>query len=207
MTERPILFSAPMVRAILEGRKTQTRRVVKPQPEINEHGNLCGEWLQKPLDGLLLPKLQDIIIHCPYGQPGDRVWVPEAFRIFDRSEECACYDSCTCAAMDGKPIYRDDEDDGSKWFPASRMHKNQSRILLEIVSVRVERLQDISDRDAIAEGIKQVESDGWENYDGTGGYWGSPINSFETLWESINGLGSWESNPWVWVVEVRRVQP
>nr|WP_230625402.1 hypothetical protein [Cupriavidus necator] len=70
--ERPILFSGAMVRAILDGRKMQTRRVVKPQPKVSEQGNLMGDWLAKPLAGLLLPHLQDITIHCPYGQPGDR---------------------------------------------------------------------------------------------------------------------------------------
>ncbi|WP_454742760.1 hypothetical protein [Cupriavidus necator] len=77
--ERPILFSGAMMRAILDGRKMQTRRVVKPQPKVSEQGNLMGDWLAKPLAGLLLPHLQDITIHCPFGQPGDRLWVRETW--------------------------------------------------------------------------------------------------------------------------------
>ncbi len=98
MKERPILFSGAMVRALLRDvdPKTQTRRVVKPQPEVSEKGNLMGEWLRRPLDGLILPRLQDIAIHCPYGAVGDRLWVKESFWGCDApgygDQPCVVYD-------------------------------------------------------------------------------------------------------------------
>ncbi len=86
MKEIPILFSAAMVRALLDGTKTQTRRVVSPQPEVSDNGNLMGEWLRRPLDGLLCPRLQDITIYSPYGQPGDRLYVRERWAVGARAD-------------------------------------------------------------------------------------------------------------------------
>jgi hypothetical protein len=167
MKERPILFSGPMVRAILEGRKTQTRRIVKPQP-------LCiasGEWI---MNGSA----------CKYGKPGDRLWVRETWwapRDDVRGEYKREYIKYA-ATLDGmgQPT----------WKPSIHMPRWASRINLEVVSVRVERLQNISEEDARAEGIWQPN---W------------PL-SWRQLWESINGAGSWEANPWVWVVEFKRIE-
>jgi hypothetical protein len=207
MKEGPILMSAPMVRSILDDRKTQTRRIVKPQPEVNEHGNLCGEWLKKPLDGLLLPKLQDIVIHCPHGKIGDRLWVRENWR--------------TSEALDGVPPrclasgtgihYEADESSnlisGKKMInpgrlrPSIFMPRSASRITLEITNIRVERLQDISREDAIAEGVRTIEDaikDGYAWCDG-------PRRGYMIQWDIINGSGSWNLNPFVWVIEFRRM--
>ena len=203
--ERPILFSGAMVRAILDGRKTQTRRAVKPQPEVSEQGNLIGDWLAKPLNGLLLPKLQDITIHCPYGQPGDRLYVRETW--------------AQPVPLDpGPTFYRADYPDNVlgkyenlppaeaiTWKPSIHMPRALSRILLEITAVRVERLNDCSVADALAEGIAP-ELDGWTDYSNPSCQMCvNPVDSYRTLWDSINGAGAWEANPWVWVVEFRRI--
>jgi hypothetical protein len=198
MKERPILFSAAMVQAILDGRKTQTRRVVKPQPEISEHGNLKGEWLLRPLDGLLLPKLQDIAIHCPYGQPGDRLWVRETW---------APHDEHTMRQKNASECYYRADDETSfstdgKWRPSIHMPRWASRITLEVTGVCVERLQAISWGDAIAEGIRDPRRAAWR-VDPVEGC----VAKYRELWDSLNasrGAG-WDVNPWVWVVEFRRL--
>jgi len=182
MKERPILFSGPMVRAILDGRKTQTRRVVKPQ----EHA------LQWPACGCA----------TPYGAPGDRLWVRETF---------------TCVAgpniLPGRVVYRADEPElDVRWTPSIHMPRYRSRITLEVISVRVEPLNNISATDAIAEGIEPYgQLIGLSVYTTfrdylTGAKDRAARQSFETLWESINGTGSWDANPWVWVVEFRRLE-
>jgi hypothetical protein len=196
MKERPILFSAPMVRAILEGRKTMTRRVIKPHPTLfngRAGGHDCG-W---PIDE------RGRLVACPYGQPGDRLWVRETFQTL---EDFAAKDA-TYYRADGKKITAlvdgDKYDLSHKWRPSIFMPRALSRITLEITSVRVERVQDISEADAIAEGC--IAS----NDDLTDGYFDIPARSFfEDLWDSINAkLGyGWDANPWVWVVEFKRVK-
>lgn len=222
MKERPILFSAPMVRAILAGTKTQTRRAVKPQPEVSEQGNLCGAWLSRPLGGLLLPKVGDIAMHCPYGKPGDRLWVREAFRFlnsFDADSPAAIGVKCISAGYPKPwaPIQYKADGNRDNWLavctppadmptpgklrPGIHMPRWASRILLEVTAVRVERLHDISQADCIAEGA-------------TGGhgsiagypYAATPDEHYRRIWEQINGAGAWDVNPWVWVIEFRSVQ-
>ena len=133
------------------------------------------------------------------------LWVRESFRLFDLSE-CACYDFCNCMSYHGKPVYRATGDDGeSKWTPSIHMPRWASRITLEITDVRIERLQDISEEDAIAEGppgLKFPAPPGsyWVTVDGR-------RQAFRSLWESINGPGSWDANPMVWVVEFKRIEP
>ena len=194
MKERPILFSGPMVRAILEGRKTQTRRIIPDQSIISlrEDGT----------PGKVQPR-------CPYGKPGDKLWVRETFRMFDSSIECACYDDCRCASFHGKPIYKADGNLESKWKPSIYMPRWASRIDLEITNIRAERLHDISEEDAKAEGIEESEPGMWKSYNKRAG-WESvncPVTSYRSLWESINGVGSWDENQFVWVIEFRRVNP
>lgn len=195
--ERPILFSGAMVRAILDGRKTQTRRVVKPQPEVSEQGNLMGEWLAKPLDGLLLPRVQDITVHCPYGQPGDRLWVRETWGF-----------NPDFPGIHGHACYRADpghDYDGIKWKPSIHMPRAVCRLKLEITGVRVERLNDCSHADAVAEGIAP-ELEGWTDYSNPSCQMClDPIDSYRSLWDEINGAGAWAANPWVWVVEFKRI--
>lgn len=224
---RPILFSAPMVRAILASTKTQTRRVVKPQPYIDGQGNFCwnGSNFGQDFNG---PHIQAIAspipssktkrVHCPYGKPGDRLWVRETWQ--HSNFPLGPYDeSCTVFY---RADYLDDPHgpDGEKspegkyrhWAPSIHMPRWASRILLEITGVRVERLQDISAIDAKKEGIEGQFDDGpWRNYQ-RDGFWfpegkdTAPTLSYCSLWESINGPGSWDANPWVWAIEFRRVE-
>ena len=201
--ERPILFSTSMVRAILEGRKTQTRRVVKLQPlhdvsktEMFVSGNTWASRSEINNDG----GYHVWRTNCPYGKPGDVLWVRETWQ----PSESGAY-------VHFKADWSD-EDAGKGWKPSIHMPKDAARIWLEIVNVRVERLQDISEQDAIAEGIHQTwigdkRSDcAWKNYIDNGRGSLQPEQSFFSLWESINGKESLEANPWVWVVEFKQIQ-
>jgi len=200
MAERPILFSAPMVRAILAGTKTQTRRVCKLDFRA----------------GMPEPELQSFRRCCPYGQPGDRLWVRETWRyadwteegephieygdgarqlVDDFPEEWASRLMDTWTALSAPSNFDiDNRAADRRWRPSIHMPRWASRITLDVTGVLVERLQAISERDALAEGV------------------GSPITrdckvpKFMALWESINGAGSWDANPWVWVVEFRRAE-
>lgn len=211
MTDRPILFSGPMVRAILSGTKTQTRRVVKPQPA--DYQALRPE----PRDGCRWV----FIAHsdrptyafatgdalCPYGQPGSRLWVREAWRAF-----AALNKTPPRSIPKDAPIWYEAQDEVpfhptayGKLRPGMFMPRWASRITLEITGVRVERLQDISSADAIAEGIESSAGE-WRDYLNPKGDCLTPRNSFRTLWQSINGPDSWAANPWVWVVEFKRLE-
>jgi hypothetical protein len=180
--ERPIIFDAESVRAILAGTKTQTRRVVKPQPNI-----VHAIYGDASVDTNLIFRAGDQRIHCPYGQPGDRLWVREAWT-----------QACHPPRQGAEVFYRADGEIAPElgpWVPSIHMFRWASRITLEIVSVRVEPLQNISHDDA--------ESEGWNPATDVC----MPLIWYRSLWESINGHGSWASNPWVWVVEFKRVQP
>jgi len=206
--ERPILFSAPMVRAILDGRKTVTRRVCKPQPSANAHttcasGNPMGAWWETGKD----------INRCPHGQPGDRLWVRETwycdhFEVMrgpylkpdDLDIGEALDDGTLVYAADGLTPY---EADQPIWKPSIHMPRWACRILLEITAVRVERLQDISRADIRAEGLQcppELASD-----DVSPNYRDWYPAAWRELWESTGG--DWNANPWVWVVEFKRVTP
>ena len=200
--ERPILFSGDMVRAILDGRKTMTRRVVKiaqhPQAERVQHfEGLRWDWLR--YDGLRLSTFK-----CPFGKTGDRLWVRETFRLSDPND-CACYEPCRCRS--GQPMYRADghyHDMEYKWKPSIYMPRWSSRITLEVTGVRVERLQDISEEDAQAEGAPLELGVLERTILGAKARYRS---GFVRLWESINGPGSWDANPWVWCISFKRVTP
>lgn len=211
MADRPILFSAPMVRALLAGVKSQTRRAVKGWPL---------EWLSPPVS--FTP---EYVAHpdnkaCPYGQPGDRLWVREAWGVADKwlhdcetdPPRCIAY-RADLAARNFDPVYDVDTSSWAfgphmKWRPSIHMPRWASRITLEVTGVRVERLQDISEADAIAEGIhKPLGSQFWHTDPGANILPGdTPVWAYRNLWESINGPDSWAANPWVWVVEFKRVQ-
>lgn len=211
MRERQILFCAPMVRAILEGRKSQTRRVVKLPKWA---GANCIEVNERDMP-LVVAEATGCLAEmpCPYGKPGDRLWVREAWNwcyaaAKDASGKGAEDRELIDYAADGHPSVF-----GFKWRPSIHMPRWASRILLEIVAVRVERLADISRDDAEAEGIglrRVSENDyRWIDYtDKAGGHtFGDPRHSFWSLWKSINGEESHDANPWVWVVEFKKVSP
>lgn len=209
--ERPILFSAPMVRAILTGNKTQTRRVVN----LNRHYQI-----EERDDGSLWPwmydddRASDSWLACPYGMPGDRLWVKEqTIKVEDRGWIGPVYTESDEGrqAMDwgyGEP---DDPDHipphAIKRRPSLFMTRAMSRITLEVTEVRVERLQDISEEDAIAEGVAPYQNHVGRflsghrpslNYPSAGA-------AYRDLWESINGKGSWDQNPWVYAVTFKRL--
>lgn len=215
MKERPILFSAPMVRALLDGSKTQTRRTVKPAPMM------IKDQRTTPFDGEaveLMSLLEQSGKRCPYGQPGDRLWARENFQPFlnddcDGDMRLANWKTgenyhCSFPATDGIHEFMDAEDNlKSSVKPSIHMPRWASRITLEVTGVRVERLQDISEADAIAEGIA-VTSNGCYHcgFDELGEIeCRSPVTAYAWLWNSINGPGSWAENPWVWVIEFKAV--
>lgn len=208
MKERPMLFSDPMVRAILSGQKTQTRRVVNPYPPARR--TIFGyrpSAIIPQQDGAYLAFTdghEGMSFRCPYGQPGDRLWVRECFAIVPRT----AYRNSAGVQQTLRPdddhdaaVYRADWERSapSRWRPSIHMPRWACRLVLEIVSVRVERLEEISREDALAEGIEEVR------YDIGGPYPSdlSPVEVFSCLWSSINGIESWNANPWVWVVEFK----
>ncbi|MDR6350870.1 hypothetical protein [Pantoea sp. SORGH_AS_0659] len=222
MRERGIIFNAEMVRAVLEGRKTQTRRIMKVQPESNQLGLLritastnrsdTGKyhWAESNATG---NHVRSKLFACPFGAVGDRLWVREAFRVHSRPTDVATlvYKSSEKQSWThqthrvpiekcNKPAVVD------KWTPSIHMPRWASRITLEITGVRVERLWDITEDDAKAEGCtfealrfqpgtREVEEMGH-----------TAVYQFGGLWQSIYGEESWQANPWVWVIEFKRVE-
>jgi len=215
MREHPIIFNADMVRAVLDGRKTQTRRIMREQPEVipkeDEFGK-PGFWV--PFNtGKTMVRNEDMYIACPFGLKGDRLWVRETFRVHSRATDLATlvYKASEQQSWTqqthrvpiekcNKPAVVD------KWTPSIHMPRWASRITLEITGVRVERLQAISEQDAAAEGCtfealrfkpgtREVEEMGH-----------TAVYQFGGLWQSIYGADSWQANPWVWVIEFKRVE-
>lgn len=182
MKERPILFKGEMVRAILEGRKTQTRRLIKPQPD---HMDDKRRWLSVFSD-----------LEHKYGVIGDRLWVKETW-IYETEQGCRT----------GGIIYRATErpeQDGDfklKWKPSLFMSRAASRINLEIIGLRIEPLNEISESDAQAEGWKKRTD--LPQYHSA--HFDAALDWYQDLWNEINGPRSWEKNPWVWVIEFRRL--
>ncbi len=216
--ERPIIFNGEMVRALLAGTKTQTRRVIKPQPIDDTEGSGYWFWRKQMLDSHQMPDA--MIRFCSYGQPGnDRLWVREAFQMAQPwgsvGDEWIGDD---LMEVDGrlpkeKPenlgfwlniYYRIDDSELCNWWrPSIFMPRWASRITLKIVKIRVERIQDISEEDAIAEGAPLDRVLGW----GRVGMQ-SHREGFMNLWDHINdkrGYG-WLTNPWVWVIEFKRLE-
>lgn len=204
--ERPILFSATMVRATLEGRKTVTRRAVKfPFVDRAAGCELSGNEIGP----------EEIRNNCPYGVPGQRLWVRETwycdhFEVMrgpylkpddlDISE--ALEDGTLVYAADGLTPY---EQEQPIWKPSIHMPRWACRILLEITDVRVERLQDITYEQAAAEGVHRGPLREWCASDEGGACHKYPVPAFRDLWQSVGG--NWDANPWVWVVEFKRVTP
>lgn len=228
MKERPILMSAPMVRACLDGSKTQTRRAIRPQPFAGQTDDearaffvecgamqtdesltwlLNGAWAAGFIEG----------VKCPYGTIGERLWVRETWREDSPDDpEGALYRATDTRTMPP----------GFKWKPSIFMPRWACRLELEIADISIEKLTDISEADAKAEGVEpnwtgpldqgrnQLGGIGWPgdqwirygvSMEAEPAY--SARESYESLWDHINGRGAWAANPWVWVVEFKRVRP
>lgn len=206
MKERGMIFNAEMVNAILSGRKTQTRRPVKPQPELTERSGFS--W-----NGAVFGSGSDdretnrnfAHVKCPFGKPGDRIWVRETWSEAGASAPYltlyrANYPEHVPAHYENIPPVNE-----IHWTPSIHMPRWASRITLEITDARVERLNNISYDDAISEGIKQE----WTCIDpglGLCAHKNDVQDDYETLWKSIYGEESWAANPWVWVIEFKRVE-
>lgn len=203
MKELPILFSAPMVRAILGGRKTQTRRIVKGLRPGLGVVTKCQDGSNAPLPSVCWD-IGGPIIKCPYGFPGDRLWVRETWQCSQVPDDGPDQELWFAADSDGRRP--PDVEEEWSWRPSIHMPRWASRITLEITSVRVERLQEISEGDAKAEGCAPA----WLDVDGERVNHGSAPTyrqGYARLWGEINGPGSWADNPWVWVIEFKRVTP
>jgi hypothetical protein len=224
--ERPIIFSAPMVRALLCHSKSQTRRIVKPQSlDLIQSVAGMADWRQARKEDIgqdwvdaefhvwnaRHPDNGRVAIRCAYGQPGDRLWVKETWR-----DPQAPGDS----GSGRRVIYRADDilqsasgaehagemPAGVRWRSSLFMPRWASRILLEVVSVRIERLQDISVADAIAEGMASAQGDPRRSADVPDQQADGPVAGYRKLFETLNGAGSWQANPWVWVVDFKPLQ-
>lgn len=209
MKEHPILFSTSMVRAIIEGRKTQTRRVMNPQPptwsvklqrwlDTNPKAKQSEIWMM--IDRIGEP-LKSVV--CPYGQPSDRLWVRETWTETNYAEMPILYkatDEHKKQIVDAARIRL--HGDPYSWKPSIHMKRIHSRITLEVLNVRVERVQEITEEDAVAEGSLAYYVKSYEDR--------TPDNkhAFRMLWDSINGKRegcSWDDNPWVFVVEFKKI--
>lgn len=211
--ERPILMCGDMVRAVLKhiDPKTVTRRIIKPQPsssDVSLYGGKihCGVFYHPEIDvpiGGYGFESEDFQWKCPYGQPGDRLWVKETwspdhrdtyphypivYRADGYPEDWLVKDS------KGQPRKHDQLGD-FKWRPSIFMPRHLSRIDLEVVSIRVEQLHEITDMDLANEGFLTHNKQGH-----------SPRDQFSLLWDQLNGRGTWAANPWVWRVEFKRVK-
>ncbi|MEQ9830587.1 hypothetical protein [Pectobacterium versatile] len=207
MKERPIIFNGDMVRAILDGRKTQTRRMVKPTPDYPQI-----------LETRLAESGCVFAVHanrhhasegrfrwdCPFGQPGDRLWVREAFRVMGKATDVArlMYKASERNSFTEStrtvPVDVCTKQSSQKWTPSIHMPRWASRITLEITDVRVEKLKHIPRDGIIAEGYPVERAT-------DGGYY-DPFLWYRDLWESIYGAGSWQTNPWIWVIEFKRME-
>jgi hypothetical protein len=212
--EKPVIFSGPMTKAILSGTKTQTRRVIKPQPTDSWMREQVTDWslyytrnrwgrLEKHL--WICHPTENKEIVCPYGKPGDQLWVRERWY-------CAGEHEC-----DGYPVRYEVDADlaravSTKWRTPIFMPRWASRITLEITNIRVQRVQEISEADAIAEGVRQLR-DGSGTYAGREGPgnlvtpWPTAKEAFADGWDAINAKRgfSWSSNVWVWVLEFKKL--
>lgn len=208
MSEKPILFSAPMVRAILAGNKTQTRRIVKPQPSDHwaprvgrYHPTVVNKRTgeEEPGPEIFGASDEEEGRKAKYA-PGDLLWVKEVWAQYPVEMNPEPCDWWYRATRDVLPPGH------TRWKSPIYMPREASRITLEVTAVRVERLTEISEGDAIAEGIACDGKHGWHSHSGDMRH-NAPSHAFRALWESINGVGSWDLNPWVWVYECKRVKP
>lgn len=225
MKEIPILFSRPMVQALLKGRKTMTRRKMKPQIKDCNHGLFIeADWKDKPTlwseDALKVGRAycsrcgngteysNDFGgIKCPYGQPGDLLWVRETWAPDLAGDDINSYIEYIRYAADEsrRPIKWVKDYSSYKNRPGIHMNKEYSRIWLQVIDVRVERLQDISESDAKAEGIEKMDESPfpYKLYSCNTASCVDAKTSFKFLWQDINGDDAWLNNPWVWVISFK----
>ena len=211
--ERPILFSGPMVRAILSGAKTQTRRIVRG---VNSETELAPDFTTSfPEHGMDAVRFEDghavfeyqtgiadtreYRVRCPFGKIGDCLWVRETWRDRSVVGHSRFHGEQEAEWIEYRADRPSNDRTGLRWRPSIHMPRRVSRIILEITGVRVERLQDISEQDAWAEGFPDPDGRNRE-YPDRARYW------FKTLWGEINGIESWAANPWVWVIEFKRIE-
>ena len=204
--EKPILFKDEMIRAILEGRKTQTRRIAR---NVHFDSKYRAKWkaVRKHTEVSIDTPAAMLGDVCPYGQPGDQLWVREKFATHFIWDDLPPGHIDIQNHSDGF-FYADgtitnpgcEDHQRGKWRPSIHMPRFASRITLEITDVRVERLQDISAEDAKAEGVEPFHLNGWCDDQKFRG-------EFFNLWMEINGPDSWDANPWVWVIEFKQVTP
>lgn len=213
MTDRPILFNGAMVRAILAGKKTQTRRALRDQAPVDLGASMHGAHLRRqPMFDKVANRVVGtslVDVRCPFGRPGDRLWVRETWGVGSRPDPFGGYDGIEyradeelLALGDDLPCHKVDTPDGvdlcdyrSGWKPSIHMPRWASRLMLEVTDVRVERLQAITTADAEAEGAIAWTKE-CPSRVGAG-----PLIAFRTLWDSTGG--DWAANPWVWVVGFR----
>lgn len=234
MKERPILFNTEMVNAVVEGRKTQTRRIIKPQPVFKEGTGFHWKGAMYGIGSDYAETVSNFTNYsCPVGRVGDRLWVRETFCMGRIEEDDNPF-------LWPKPLYVDNYEGQDAypiykqmvvkenivhedviWSPSIHMPRSASRIMLEITKIRVERLNDISEKDAIAEGVEPVvvpdnipveggytrdNREMWKGYKNHArAYRDTAKDSFMSLWQEIYGTQSWDSNEWVWVVEFKRI--
>lgn len=219
--EKPILFSTEMVRAILRGQKTQTRRVIKPQPEVIIEGEVDFRGNQMEYDGVPFWKGKYLSSkQCPYGQPGDVLWVRETWNTSENVRPPINDLFIYCADVNKYGITKWH----TKWKPSIHMPRNAARLFLKVKNIRAERLWDITEKDAIAEGMLSDEireylldrvPDKWCRYTLIAAECQARkkpiatdfVGGFACIWDRINakrGYG-WDKNPWVWVIEFERV--
>lgn len=218
MKQRPILFNSEMVCATIDGRKTHTRRIINPQPTLSDSSGF--NWKGRAYGLGASPSETERNFSkwsCKHGKVGDRLWVRETFQPvfadgFDHNSVARSdYKTgrgykCSYPATDGIQEFIDAEDNVTdRCTPSIHMPRWASRITLEITGVRAERLQDISEADAKAEGIQKAWQYADCYYTPSGDYASARV-AFQRLWESINGPESWDANPFVWVIEFKRVE-
>jgi len=209
--ETPIIFSTPMVQAILEGRKTMTRRILKVQPKDNQDWKLStmmssSSREDKKHEGKLhwvvynnkfsIKEYDERYFLCPFGKVGDQLWVRECFQYKLNDKTMVAY----------RADVHESAATVISWKPSIFMPKAAARIWLEITNIKVERLNEITEEDALCEGVEfDDENKFWFDYSNPLSECYNPIQSFETLWMKINGEDAWDLNPWVWVIEFKRI--
>ena len=232
MKDRPVIFNGEMIRAILDGRKTQTRRVINPQPTLSERTGFNWKGYAYGIGSTYRDTVRNFASCfnvCPFGQIGDLLWVRETWQgpLVDEehfedyranADKFQTPAFCEYAADGGtRPEFCDLDDNVRQgWRPSIHMPRWASRILLEITAVRVERLNSISEGDAMAEGVRMIENNfgngpaycdySLPNLDDAAEWYNRANDSFKSLWKSIYGAENWSANPWVWVIEFKRVE-